>query len=76
MNNVYYLETRPGCVQKVIDFLKSKGLITDILVTHYIKYQRGMHGELLMWLEGDKNIHFVHLADEDVVRRIGTKVEY
>lgn len=76
MNNVYYLETRPGCVQKVIDFLKSKGLNTDAVEAHYIYYQRGMHGELLMWLEGDKNIHFVHLADEDVVRRIGTKVEY
>lgn len=76
MNKLYYLETRSGCVQKVIDLLKSKGLKTDAIETHYIEYQRFMHGELIMWLEGDKYPNFVHRAEEHIVRKRGIKVEY
>ena len=76
MSKLFYLETRPGCVQKVIDVLKSHGLYTDTVEFHYIDCQRFMHGELIMWLEGDKYPNFVHRAEEHIVRKRGTKVEY
>jgi len=76
MNKLYYLETRPGCVQKVIDVLKSHGLSTGAIETHYIGYQRGMHGELIMWTDGYFAPAFVHKAQENIIKSCGIKVEY
>ena len=76
MSKLYYLQTRPGCVQKVIDFLKEKGLITDSLEYHYIDCQRGMHGELIMWCDGEKYPSFVHKSQEGIIRKCGRKLEY
>ena len=76
MDELFYLETRSGCVQKVIDVLKSKGLYTDTVEFHYIDCKRSMHGELIMWLDGDKYPNFVHKAEEHIVRKRGIKVEY
>jgi len=76
MGKLFYLETRPGCVQKVIDVLQSKGLCTGAIETHYIGYQRGMHGELIMWTDNYVFPAFVHKAQENIITRCGIKVEY
>ena len=76
MSNLYYLETRSWCVQKVIDVLKSKGLSTGAIETNYIGYQRGMHGELIMWTDDYVFPAFVHRAQENIIKRCGIKVEY
>lgn len=76
MNKLYYLETRFGCLQKVIEVLKKNGLNTETVESNYIDYQREMHGELIMWFKGDKYPVFASRAEENIVRRIGTKVEY
>ena len=76
MDELFYLETRSGCVQKVIDVLKENGLNTETVESHYIEQQRFMHGELIMWFKGDKYPVFASRAEENIVRRIGTKVEY
>lgn len=76
MTKLFYIETRPDCILQVVSLLKRHGLVTDAVEAHYNYYQRRMHGELIMWAEGDKYPSFVHRSQESLVIKCGTKINY
>lgn len=77
MKKLYYIETRKDSLNEVLEVLQKKGLHIETISAHYIDQQRPMHnGEMIMWADGDKYPCWVHLSQEETIKKVGIKVDY
>ena len=73
MEILYYIETKKNCVNEVIAKLKKHGLNTNVIEFHYNNHRMD-DGELIMWAESDKYPCFVHLSQNDTIKKCGIKI--
>ena len=76
MANLFYLETQRGRVMDVLKVLAEKGLNTSWVEKEYLERHRMLDGEMIMWCDEDEYPVHVHLAQQDIIRKCGTKISY
>ena len=76
MEKLFYLETRRGAVDKVIETLQGLGLDTEWVKAEY-KERRHMNDyEMLMWCESSRYPAYVHRAWQEIIRKCGIRIDY
>lgn len=74
MEKLYYIETKKGCVSKVIAKLKEHHLKTYVIEEHYENHYMN-DGEIITWAESDIYPFYVAFGLRKTIKKCGIKID-